>query len=373
MSINRFLIFIMFVVYIIQFVFGKRKINILSIDLAICAFVFLIAINHVSIGWLGNTILLIIIPFLIGRFFMDEVSPKFIRTTIIISGLFQAMIVLFSSFIRPIRIEIEGFRQIENSSNGLANALLDGRASGSIGHPVVLGALLLICFISCFYNILRQENLFLSTAAAIIVGTSLTLTYSRGSWLAAAIVLTLMVILIKSKKALFKWVTVVLSVFIFLFSPVGSDVVGRFSGTSSQDFSVSHRTEMFSWTWENINKSSYHFIFGNGFGGSLELLQKNTPKDGFPVIDNVILSSVVDFGFIGVITLFIIILFSVIRNFNNKNSWIHYVVIAILLNGFTFDIFYWEQISIISFLLLGFSYHKVSYVSKQTSYKEVNV
>lgn len=353
LSVNRTIAIIVFIILIAISITKRRRISIKRIDIFFYLFILFSMINFFSISWLANLVIIIIIPYILGSYLFDEVKTETIKNTLMIAGLIQSLFILYSTFINPFQLEISGFKEIKTSSNGLNEALLDGRVSGSIGHPVVLGALLLVCLVCGFFNILRQEKMLLSLLSFILTTVSLTLTYSRGSWISAAIVILIMLIFVKTKKVFTKEVTAALLIFILVVSPIGNDIINRFSETSSSDFSVSHRSYMVNWTIDNSTNDLKSFVFGYGFGGSLNLLDKNSPKDGFPVIDNVFLSNLIDFGLIGLLLFFILLGYSIIINFKEKNKWIQFVLIAIIINGLTFDLLYWEQMGMITFLILG--------------------
>ena len=84
-------------------------------------------------------------------------------------------------------------------------------------------------------------------------------------------------------------------------------------------------------------------------------IEQNKPIDGFPVIDNMFLTNLMDTGVIGFIFLIIIIIYSIFISYKFNLQWISCSILALALNGLTFDAFYWEQTSIIFWLLIGLS------------------
>lgn len=358
-SIASVLIWVSVAFFGVSLLGNGMKLSITLLDVAIYFLTLLVLINTRELNNIGYFIMIIFLPYLVGRGLNVLGFRERVKYFIICSSLVQSLLVLYTTFVNPLFSDYSNFRIASQSGNGIADAIISGRASGTIGHPVVLGALLLPGFVCSLQSVLivqKKSTRVFNLIVLILVSTGIFLSYSRGTWIVFLGVGLLIILSKQNRSKVLIFTIVMLLVGLLGLTSVGQDVTNRFSRTSESDFSVSHRTYMYDWTQQQVSNNIKSFLFGYGFKGSQLQMFKNKPIDGFYTIDNLALSSFLDTGVIGSLLLILIIVLSVRYCISSDSSWISYSVLALFMNGMTFDAFYWEQTCIIFWLLVGISH-----------------
>ncbi|WP_438448537.1 O-antigen ligase family protein [Gorillibacterium sp. sgz5001074] len=277
-----------------------------------------------------------------------------VKRSIMYAGLIQSAIVMYSVFVNPV-INIANF--VNDLPVGTDTSFLNTRAMGSVGHPVVLGAVLvpsILCWIDDM--ILGSKNK-VTYAAIGLQLFALYLSYSRGSWI--SFVLVFIIMMIRYKKTSKIWALAAVSLPIVLyFDFLIQDILNRFAVFGQNDGSVSHRLLMYGWTWEQLVRGPRQLFFGEGLGGLMQRFIESPPSDGFLAIDNVFLTVLMQFGAIGFVLL-LTMLWSVFYRHLWKGSsnsrWISFVILNMCIVGGTFEVFSWENTGVMFWILIGVS------------------
>lgn len=306
----------------------------------------------------------IIISYIIGKYFYLNFKEDSFRLMVIIGqaiGLVQAITGIISTLFMPI------FSQVPNTElfaykpvQGIAGAF---RATGLTGHPITLGAFL-IFGLSCFLFD-KKLNKTIKLVSIFTILFTIILTFSRGAWISTVLIF---IIWCFSENKIKKFMSVTILgiaafIAVYLINPNVLNLIGdRITMTSNSDFSVSHRTDMISWSFYEWLKSPQSFLVGNG-PSIAELFLEHPVSDPLNVIDNQFLTMVVQFGLFGlfyiVVGSFIIPVLGLKRiNQLEKENKHYFMAISIGLicfatYGFVFDFMFNEQLAILYGLTLG--------------------
>ncbi|WP_449598721.1 O-antigen ligase family protein [Niallia sp. Marseille-Q9988] len=366
-SIPRFLLLVSLITSLILIVKYSNSIYLNKSDIIMYFFLILVVVNYSQLSSAFYFCLIIIGGYIVGRILKLLDKKVVLINAIKVAGIIQVVLVLYSMYINPFDFTaIEGRDVFKSLSNKIESSS-SIRAAGTIGHPVVLGAVLvpsLLCWFAALINEKKKSLkilyliVFFSTLYCIII------TFSRGSWIAIFIV---MIYLLYKKNHLRKmktWIIMFCSLIILSVTPFGMKLIERVSSLSNtSDGSVSHRMYMYYWSFEEITRNPWTFLFGNGIGSTEKLLINNPPPDYFLVVDNTFLTFMVEMGIIGIILLFFILKKII---FARRNiSIFNYIIIAWSIIGFTFDLYYWEQISILYWILVGYESTSINSVKKE--------
>ncbi|MCM2983529.1 O-antigen ligase family protein [Niallia circulans] len=355
-SLPRLLLIISFLFCVFYAVRFSNSFSIVTADIAIYFLMCVMIINFDQLYRLSYFILIIVGGYLVGRilgYFSDE---KLIINSLKIGGMIQVCLVFYSIFISPLNFETSIGRDLFRDMNSHIEGY-NIRAVGSIGHPVVLGAILIpsfICWLNDFLFCQNKLKKIISGICLILTSAAIFLTFSRGTWLTIALVVFYLVIKKKLLKRVKTWFVFMFFAIYLMYSSYGELLLERiFMLSDTSSGSVSHRLYMYFWTFEQVCKNVGTFLWGSGVGSKNSLLMENPPPDNFLVIDNTYLSLLTETGLIGIILL-LFTLFKAIYGYDKEISLIGFIVIALSINGMTFDLYYWEQISIIFWILVGF-------------------
>ncbi|MCK4532875.1 O-antigen ligase family protein [bacterium] len=248
-----------------------------------------------------------------------------------------------------------------------------GRIGSSIGHPVSLGAYLVLFLPLAYYKAgfiiggrYRIVNIFsffvgLSLLAGII------LTFSRGSWI-AAIIAGIFYFSRKSFKKIIL-VTLILFITILLFLSFSERTTVTFNERLNcqrliSDIFYSHRAASYKTTF-NILKD--HLFFGVGYGNfSLVHLKYLSPGASaeFPTPDNMYLCFLSEIGIIGLgvlMGLFFLFFKDLINAYRKIEDaylkellWaLMAIFIGFFINMITVDAFFWIPIQVSFWILIG--------------------
>ncbi|MCR4399287.1 MAG: O-antigen ligase family protein, partial [Syntrophomonadaceae bacterium] len=233
------------------------------------------------------------------------------------------------------------------------------RSAGTVGHPVVAAAVLIPGTIAWLEYALSIPNGVQKWLAYLVLGASgiaILLTFSRGAWFALAITLLLFAL---RKGYFLQWRSYIIGALVALFigvSPLGTYAQVRLAMTDLNDPSVTHRLLMYGWVGERWVSSVHWFLIGSGLGTAKIAMADSPPADGMEVIDNAWLTMLIEVGLIGTL---LILSVQVVPSFlrvlrrGTPHTWIPLSILALSIDGLTFDTFYWQQVAIVIWLLTG--------------------
>ena len=145
-----------------------------------------------------------------------------------------------------------------------------------------------------------------------------------------------------------------MSTIAFIALPFVQTIIARFRMTTMEDGSVFHRLEMFSWTFYHSTNNLNILFFGNGIGNTGYFLYRNPPSTNFLVIDNQYLTFLFEYGIIGFISIMLIFSLVAYRSYiAREKRVIFFVIIALMMNAFTWEMLTWYQTSIPFWLFIG--------------------
>lgn len=347
---------------------SNEKIKI-SMIFIITVLAFFLIYNLIVVDTLdfGHLTLFIIFPFLFGFVYINQ---RFDVDKILVSILIVSIVQTAIAIVMQNNMEIQlSFYEPGRDLFRLMWAEDALRAVGFIGHPIPLGIISgLGIIISVNFMILKKKR-YLNFLVIIFLSYGLYLTYSRGSWISISIVIiawwlkqNLKVIKKDIRNSEYSIYTLFLSWLLIFMAPIilsfvisNTNIISRFQDLFNGTGSVSHRILMIEWTIDRVLNKDINLIFGNGFGSYEVLPLEIIPIDGFPIVDNSLLSMFIDFGVISLIlfSLFLVVLILELINNNSKNYGLLLIVLYIFLVSLTFDIWKWHSITVIFFFFLG--------------------
>lgn len=300
---------------------------------------------------------IIYISFFIGRITGLKIKPKIIVNIIQVATIVQVLLVLYSIYVGPFDFTaVEGRDLFRDFNNKIVGVSFNQRIIGTIGHPVVLASFLTPGVIVYFIKfIVEDKNKIINFVCFSLTLYIIFLTSSRGTWL----ILFFLFLYLAFKFKLYIKVRYILlftiAFFSILLGPFLTYIIGRLSLTTIADGSVSHRLYMHYWSINEALSNPITFLTGSGIGSSYNLLKLNPPPDSFLVIDNIYLTLLIETGFLGLGLFIAIFIFALKTTSSSHDLFIlKVIVIAMLMNGLTYDLFYWEQVSIILWVIIGF-------------------
>lgn len=347
----------------------KREILIFKADiLSLLAFMILICLNFNKLSFVIYYFIFFVLSFLIGRMVSNFIPHKKILGFLMIAGVLQAFLTLILYFKAPdfISITTSDRDLFRNFNNRLENGF-NLRASGTIGHPVVLGTILLPTFVITIQDFFSKEkNKFkklINILFILILSFAIYLTFSRSTWLICVFIFLFTLIKKRKFNKSKSFFVLLISIMVILFTKIGESFFQRLSLLfSSNEGSVSHRLYMYKWTLDQITTNVKTLMVGFGAGSLETVLEENPPIDNFLVIDNTFLSILIETGFIGLFLFLFILLISIKFYYNNlklnfeHNSYVFLlIIISFCLSGIIFDLFYWEQTGFLLTFLIGYS------------------
>ncbi|RBW68888.1 O-antigen ligase family protein [Bacillus taeanensis] len=329
-----------------------------SIDVSMYLLALTVIINYKDVTKLAYFFLVIIGSYFLGKIIVFFRFESYLRKSIIIGGIIQAILVIYSTYVNPI-ITSAGENWWYAGTNGIEGAISSVRASGTIGHPVVLAAVLMPSVLILLDDILTKKGriiLFLQVPIILTILFAIFLTYSRGTWLSLIGVFIYILYKYGVFKKLKSWVIGTVILIAFSLSPFAADISQRLALTDSGHFSFSHRQYMYGWSFQRVLEDPISFLFGHGIGGSKILLQEYPPPDALLVIDNIYLTFLVEMGVLG-LGLLGFTIYKSIKVYSmqklNGNMWVLFIILGLSLNGITFEIYNWEQIGSLFWILIG--------------------
>lgn len=316
--------------------------------------------------------LFIIFPLLFGLVYVNQ---RFDVNKILVSVLLISIVQTAIAIVMQNNMEIQLF--FYEPGRDLFRPMLAEnvlRAVGLIGHPIPLAIISGVGIIISVHFMSLKEKRYLNFLIIIFLSYGLYLTYSRSAWISILIVIivwwlkqNLKVINKNLRNFEYSINTLLLSWLLFFVVPIvvsfvisNTNIVSRFLDLFNGTGSVSHRILMIEWTIDRILSNDVNLVIGNGFG-SYELLPLEfIPSDGFPIVDNSILSMFIDFGVISLVlsSLFLVFLILALIKSNNTNYGVLLIVLYIFLVSLTFDIWKWNSITVIFFFFLGMMFEQ---------------
>lgn len=354
-SLNKILIIMLLYTLTLSYLSNRYKFQVNTSDFLFIPLV-IVAITRINdVGIMNNLILLICLPYFVGKLLAPFNVASYLKIFIMIAGLIQAIIAQF--------VPIDFNHTVENSTLFTEMSTQTGtngfRLYGSVGHAIVLGLVLLgslICWLDNFVDGVHNNGklrMVIYGIPILFISYTIYLTYSRSIWI--ALLITFLIFLITKRLITNRKIIILLALSLALIVLFGNNLLSnislRFMALDMEGGSVSHRLYMIEWAKNLWLSSPLNFFLGIGYFKSAELILSSLPPDGFPVMDNMFMTMLVEFGLIGM-TSFLVIMFLVIRKIKNQTALV-LIVIAFLISGCFFDLIWWEGLSILIFFLTG--------------------
>lgn len=360
LTLVRFILLLLLAIIIIS-VFGSglfprfRTVDVLVMVLFLIASVH--ATSHAISRW-AYYVLIVIGSYIVGRVMSLFGGAKFLsklEASIRVAGLVEAALVIYTFISGPLIEPVQGSFLFHPAAFGEGVT----RSPGTIGHPVVAGAVLLPALFAWLEHALssgRGRKRHIAWLCFSIVAVGIVLTFSRGAWL--AFLFTLLIFLLAKGYIVRLRFTAILAILLLCFylSPIGTYVQMRLSITSINDISVSHRLLMYEWATEKWLKKPFSFLIGNGVGYSREELVNSPPRDGLLVVDNIWLTMLMELGLVGTAIILAVQVLSSLKNLLRGltcNQWVALSILSLSIDGLTFETFFWEQVGVLIWLLTG--------------------
>lgn len=230
------------------------------------------------------------------------------------------------------------------------------RAYGSLPHPNILGAVLVLSFVGAIYLMGRIEDkyhkLFLLFSASFI-SLGIFFSFSRGAWIAfaAAYIFGLVYILKKRdsyiskfSKVLWIYLFVLLGVFSIATWPM---VKTRLNIGAPARLEIKSNIERVEGYRQGMEVVRENMLLGVGAGNYAFEMQKKYPDlTGWEigVVHNVYLLALAELGILGVVLILIFFGYLIFRLIKEK-KWRHWGVLSVIFLLFLFDHFWWTQAS----------------------------
>lgn len=367
--VSSILIFLLLLFYYFLFIQEPSKIDRLIVFL----FFIFVAVISFNGGRTRNLFLYFLrmgpLIFL-SRFYIKLNKINYLFLAIKLMTIVQIIIILYSVFVTPLGIErvpnTHLFMVLHNGVNDL------GRIMGTIGHPLVLAVFFLPGTIIWFYEILNETTLkrkILPIFGFLLAVYCVFLTFTRGTWLVLSFIMFLIIIesgaikrilqllknlTVEKRRIIFVLSILVISSLVFLFFPTIQTVIARFGMTTADDYSVSHRLEMLTWVIYHVSNNRNILIFGNGIGNTGTFLRMHPPSTNFFAVDNQYFTFLFEYGIIGFSAIMSLLFISLHRSYLSKESrMIFYVLLAMMMNAFTFELVSFYQVAMPFWLFVG--------------------
>lgn len=226
------------------------------------------------------------------------------------------------------------------------------RAQGMMGHPILLGMLLLVALLILLFRRPRPSP-WLLTGGVVILVAGAYLSGSRSGWVIGAACLIFAYVSARASTVVKTFIALALitvSVFAMLDDKTSSLVAGQWD-RFSESGSYSHRADFWTYAAQLINlRSLSEVIFGSGVGSEPQLFSRGLlQQDGFQVVDNQFLTTLATIGVIGALALVVLCLIGVLRLAGGARL----AFISLCMMFFVFDELRWLGPPILFFSLLG--------------------
>jgi hypothetical protein len=226
------------------------------------------------------------------------------------------------------------------------------RAQGMLGHPILLGMLLVVAMLILAFRRPRS-SLWVLIAGEAVLALGAYLSGSRSAWAIGAVCLIFALVSerasVVAKMFLAIALVAVLS-FALLDQRAFSLIAGQWD-RFSESGSYSHRADFWTYVGQLANlRSSSEVLFGSGVGSELELFNRGLlQQDGFQVVDNQFLTTLATIGIAGA---FALVVLSLVGAFRLRGG-ARLAFISLCLMFFIFDELRWLGPPILFFSLLG--------------------
>lgn len=254
------------------------------------------------------------------------------------------------------------------------NMNLNFRTYSIFIHPIIYSMFLVILF---WLNIfLQRKNKIIDWISTILLLINLYYTKARSGWLALAISLTLYLFIkilyriqiltiakkiIRVKKLIFTISALIFGVFIVIFFAnslhnIYLTIYYRFITVTNDSYYDYSRLQRLG-TLQIMNNYMLHngiinFLFGNGFGSATIFMQTHyVIALGFLTTDNQFASMFYEFGFIGLVSYFIILILAVLKLFKDNKNALSNLNIYILIS-ISITIFFYEGFGLLDILFV---------------------
>ncbi|PPF42410.1 hypothetical protein C5B85_16760 [Pseudoclavibacter sp. AY1F1] len=251
----------------------------------------------------------------------------------------------------------------------LMNPLLPGvvRVQAMLGHPIVLGLLIVFALVLLLNRAPRMRSWQTAGLSAVLLA-GLFLCGSRSSWLALAICCVLA--LFWAVKNLIVRTFAILGLLIGLFAALtssrASSILVEQLDLFTDSGSFTHRMESFGSFFAILSQHAIRpALIGSGVGSEPRLFAAGLlQQDGFLIIDNQLLTTMVTIGLFGLLVLLSLVAFAVFGLPPAERL----ACIAMLIMFFTFDALRWTGPIVLFFALVGLvvSYSREKERAKRT-------
>ncbi len=215
-----------------------------------------------------------------------------------------------------------------------------GRLGGLQIHPGVLGAFMLVFSLLFLWKLLRGTR-WIYLPPLLLCFAALFLSYSRSALIFFGgffLVLTFQILRERPRLGA-GMMAVGFIVMILTSGPLFSRMRALRDSRS-----ISHRALMYGWALERLDGPG-RWLFGRREDVFTTLLWKEPPADGLKVVDNIYLTIGVQYGVCGLALLLLLIIPPVVRE-DEELGGIRLGLLALLLEGLTFDILLWQNVTV---------------------------
>ncbi|MGM2631957.1 O-antigen ligase family protein [Bacillus cereus group sp. Bce040] len=342
-----------------RYLIDKSFLILSAVVMLICTFSFFNVYIYKEYSSFGNQIIFMLFPLIIG---MIMANDKRKISAINFNGMLVAVVsiqVICAVLFKIMQIDFSQFSMNTlHAYKTLYTAEGNARLAGTLGHPIVLAFVCIPVFFLSYQSFkITKKKLYL--VLFLLVSAVIMQTFSRGTWIGilGALFLAFMLSNIRSKFKIISLSTIVLIAALLYNSLIETTPVLDRLGSlfnSGDNVSVSHRTLMFTWGIERYLNHDLSVFFGIGYGLANTLAEKIMPIDGFPVIDNSFISMFIELGVINMVLVMSLIFWSLFNSYKSDKVYL-YILVAMLLTIFTFDVSSWHLPSFLFWLIIGYT------------------
>lgn len=225
-------------------------------------------------------------------------------------------------------------------------------------HPIICAVFMVVTWLIILFFPLKNKLINVVSVISIIV--CIIGTQSRSSWVSFVIVTVLYLSFVRAKRIkrnitifnitnkLFGILGIVLLLFTFRekIKSMSELVLKRWIIGINRASATNYNRVTMIWMGlrEYLTLSFGGKLFGKGSGAALSLLQNNSINGWTTAVDNTYISTLLDYGFIGLFFLILIGFISMINLFKSENKIVimnSLIVLSLMISGFFYDMFSW--------------------------------
>lgn len=281
---------------------------------------------------------------------LDVTSRRLLLDAIILLAALQSIIGIleFLGLASPI------FGTATVYDTALTNPLLPGvvRVQAMLGHPIVLGLLLVFALV-LLLNRAPRLHVWQTISLSVVLGSGLFLCGSRSSWLALGIccVLTLFWAVKNLVIRTFAVLALIIAFMGAMTSVSASKLLVSQLDLFTDSGSFTHRMESFGSFFAILSQHAIRpALIGSGVGSEPRLFAAGLlQQDGFLIVDNQLLTTMVTVGLIGLLVLLALLVLMVVGLPPAERL----ACISMVIMFFTFDALRWTGPIVLFFALVG--------------------